>query len=108
MTGYGGFCLLDWLWWFLFVPPPFFFFFQLKQTSSLVFVIHLLFDNSVFNPMRPDSYGLPLGIGKVMSGNLPTDTPDCFCFIRKQPKAAIIVTANAEGSETEIQGEGNS
>lgn len=75
---------------------------------SLVFVVPLLFYNSVFNPMKPDSYRLLLGIGKVISGNLPREVPNptnCYCFIRKHPKAAIIATGKVKGGETEIQRE---
>lgn len=75
---------------------------------SLVFVVPLLFYSSVFNPMNSDSYRLLLGIGKVISGNLPREVPNptnCFCFIRKHPKAAIIATGKVKGGETEIQRE---
>lgn len=75
---------------------------------SLVFVVPLLFHNSVVNPMSPDAYRSLLGIGKIISGNLPREVPNptnCYCFIRKHPKAAIIATGKVKGGETEIQRE---
>lgn len=108
MTAYDGFCLLC-----CSLPLLFFNSSKLQNVStsrylSLVFVVPLLFYNSAFNPVSPDSYRLLLGIGKVISGNLPREVPNptnCFCFTRNHPKAAIIATGKVKGGETEIQGE---